>query len=247
MSWLSDFFKKPKPNLTPNITPMMPGQINPQAYGDLSKLSHNYISGQGTGFGDDYLSRTTNPAIAQIDANFNKRTVPFISNEASKRGLARSSIVQDQLGQADLQRNRDVDSLVAQFFQLNELQKKSDTQFGAQVGQNILTGDVNQQNQQAAQSERLANATAAQQNARSESNDAKLGQITQAVGTLLGGQNIGNLFKGLGQPAQGSALQSFGVQSLAGSQGPKTRLLGDINPNDLSGMNIDELLAFAGG
>src|SRR3990167_4647476 len=124
MSWLGDLFKgQKKVNLTPDIS--MPTQESLYFTPQLRDFAKKRIAGEDLGFGSDYLDKTTNPAIANIDANFKNKTLPLISSEASKRGLARSSIVTDQIGQADQQRNRDVNSLVAQFYQLNELQRKT--------------------------------------------------------------------------------------------------------------------------
>ena len=228
MSLLSSLFKTRKVNLTPSISVQSPREVNPEMYGTLSDLAKNYM--KGPGFGEGFLDKATNPAIANIDANFRNRTMPTLSNEASKRGLARSSIVQDQIGQADLQRNRDINSLVSQFYTLNEQQKKNDTQFGAGLGQNILGGDVSAQQQQAAASERLANATAADARARETRDTGLAGNIMQA-GAQLAVPALGGISSLLGGIPGMSGISDLLSKAQGGmdkfNNATKTNLLGD--------------------
>lgn len=227
MSLLSSLFKSKKVNLTPNITPQMPSDINPQAYGDLSKLSHNYINGVGTGFGEDFVNKVTNPVAQSMRRNYQNVTAPTISSNYSSRGLGNSSLAANAQGLAEGNVESDIGNLMAQFYNLNEAQKKSDTQFGAQLGQNILSNDVIAQHDMANQSERLANATAVDARAR-EANDRGLaGNILQAgsqlimpmsgalssIGAGMGG-NVGNFLSQIGNSGQQFGNQ-MNNQSLA--------------------------------
>ncbi len=115
--------------------PEVPGLGDLPHYLNLKQAAEDRISGKVAGFGDDFVGKATNPAIANIDANFQNRTLPTISSEASKRGLGRSSIVQDQIGQADQQRNRDINSLISQFTVMNEQQKKKDFSEGVGIAE----------------------------------------------------------------------------------------------------------------
>lgn len=228
MSMFSNFFGgSKKVNLTPDVTTLSPQEVNPKMYGSLSDLAKNYM--KGPGFGDDFLGKATNPAIANIDANFQNRTMPTLSNEASKRGLARSSIVQDQIGQADLQRNRDINQLMSQFYTLNEQQKKNDTQFGAGLGQDILGGDVASQHARVAESERLANATAADARGRETADNTKFGQFLQA-GAQLAVPALGGL-SSLSGMAGMSGISDLLSKAQGGmsqfNNATKTKMLGD--------------------
>lgn len=181
------FGKKSKPNLVPDIMP--PSATDSPLYGQLKDFAANRIKAgttgeetPGVGFGPDFVSKTSNPAIAQIDANFRDRTLPTISNEASKRGLARSSIVADQIGRADLQRSRDIDSMVADFYKLNEIQKKSDITEGVNVGNTLDTQYLNQGNQQAAESAKIRDLTLGVANTNN-ANDLK--RQNQVIGSMM--------------------------------------------------------------
>lgn len=217
MSLLSSLFKSSKKvDLAPKIVPLSPEQINPQAYGNLSRLSSKYINGEG-GFGNDYVDKTVNPVASSMRRNFKNVTSPFISNQYSARGLSRSNLASDAQGQAEGNVESDIGNLMAQFYQLNEAQKKTDTQFGAQVGQNLLSGDVNAQHTQAAASERLANATAADTRGRETADRATAGNIMQAGAQLAvpltGG--LSSMFSGI--PGMGG-LSSLLSQAQGGMQ-----------------------------
>ena len=215
MSWLSDLFSKPKPNLAPQITPLMPFQVNPQKYGELSGLSSDFIAGKGTGFGDQFVEKSSNPIASSMRRNFQNVTSPLLSNEYSKRGIARSNLAANAQGLAAGNVESDIGNLMAQFYTLNEAQKKTDQQFGANLGQTLLNNDVSQHNVQADASERLTNATAAQQNARSDRNSGLMmqGLATAAMG--LGGPIGGAIGGGLS-----SALTGMGLGKFAGAMAP---------------------------
>lgn len=249
MSLLSSLFKTKKVDLAPKIVPLQPYQINPQAYGDLSTLSHNYLNDKGTGFGEDFVNKTTNPVADAMRRNFRQFTAPQTASAYSSRGLGKSSLAANELGRQEGDVESNVGQLMAQFYRLNEAQKKSDIQFGANVGQNLLSGDVAAQHAQAAASERLANATAADTRARETRDTGLAGNIMQAGAQLLGpiGGAVSGIGGGIGGPV-GGFLQSIGGQSQAISnafpqQSSTTQILGKMNAQQLQGMDIQTLLA----
>lgn len=152
MSLLSTLFGSKKQNAAPAIVPLSPQQINPQAYGDLSTLAHNYTNGIGTGFGDSFVNNATNPVASSMRRNYQNVTAPTISSNYSSRGLGNSSLAANAQGLAEGNVESDIGNLMSQFYTMNEAQKKSDTQFGANLGNSLLGGDVAQQNKQAASS-----------------------------------------------------------------------------------------------
>lgn len=82
--------------------------------------------GKGIGFGSDYTSRVTNPAVAQREYRFAKKELPALSGELSGRGLGRSSIAGQQIGESMGQKERDINSYLAEAYAQDEAQKKLD-------------------------------------------------------------------------------------------------------------------------
>ena len=133
------FGKKDKPNLTQNYQAPPSAQSSPM-WGTLSEFAKRRIAGEDTGFGENWLSKTTNPAIAQSNARFQEQTVPFLNSQLSSRGVSRSAgagLATDILGRAERSQRRDIDSMVADFYRLNEMQKKTDQSEGVRVGENL--------------------------------------------------------------------------------------------------------------
>ena len=226
MSLLSNLFKSSKKvNLTPDEPYKMPSQINPDMYAKLSNLSKDYIEGKGTGFGEDYVNKNTNPVAEASRRNFRNVTSPLISSQYSSRGLGRSSLAANAQGLAEGNVESDISQLMAQFYNLNEQQKKTDTQFGANLGQNILTGDVNAQSNIAGASERLANATAGDARTREALDTAKAGKI---VGTLmnLAVPGSGGAFQ---QPTLPQQTQQTTGTNTASNNPIKTNIAGSSN------------------
>lgn len=213
MSLLSSLFKSSKKvNLTPSTTPLMPVQINPKKYGELSELSSRYM--QGPGFSSDFVEKSGNPQAQRMRADFQNYTSPFLSSQASARGLGRSTLALDQQRRGFQETESNIDQLMADLYKLNEAQKKSDTQFGANLGQNILSGDIGQQNQIAAASERLANATAADARGRETADKATSGNLLGAS-TMIGAPILAPL-----GGAIGGAMGSLGLGGLARTLAP---------------------------
>ena len=84
------------------------------------------LSGQGIGFDPRFVERTTSPVAAEREARFRTEEVPFISGEMSGRGLGRSTIAGETLRRAAGQKERDINSLIAEAYTQNEQQKKLD-------------------------------------------------------------------------------------------------------------------------
>ena len=252
MSWLSNLFKgAKKTNLTPDVS--YPKQENLYYTGKLRDLANQRLSGQGLGYGDEYVSKTSNPEIAQIENKFQTDTMPFLQNQLSKRGVARSGgsgLATDILGGAEWQKNLDVSSTVGKYYQLNELQKKADfTQ-----GLNLATGLQDQQkamlDDEAAASERLSQRTQEDSRYRQGYEDKKMGQSLQAaamalpaVGGALGtiggaiGGPVGGMIGSLGQGTTGLA-QSYQAMKQSPTLAP---ILGQIQN---TGMKPEEIIAY---
>lgn len=259
MSVLSSLFgKKKKPNLTPDVPRLQQSQLyftggNPGT--DLRDLlSKRLFRGEGLGFGEDFVSRTTNPAIQASENYFKEKTLPGINSQLSARGLARSAgpnLATDVLGKAHRDQNNYVDQMVAEFYKLNEMQKKSDFSESLGAAQNLGQQEERMAENRAAASERLANATAAQQNAFRQEDRQLAGLGLQAGANLLS-PGLGGIFSKLGmqtpsalyQGGNQSALNTFGVSGVTGSLSPRART---IDSQGLDAMNVQELLALFGG
>lgn len=168
MSVFSSLFKTKKQNLTPSVS--VPNADTAPNYNQLGTLARQRIQAgitgaetPGVGFGPDFVSKTTNPAIAQRNASFTNQEMPFLSSQLSARGVGRSGgagLATDVVSKAYEQKNRDVDNIYADMYKLNEAQKKQDITQGINLGDQLDSQFLNQGNAQASASERLANTTA---------------------------------------------------------------------------------------
>lgn len=236
MSLLSNFFRSSKKvNNTPDVTPLMPSQINPEMYGTLSKKAKDYTNGVGTGFGDSYVSSVTNPIIQASQRRFQNETVPFISSQASARGLGRSSIATDQLNKAGQEQQSQVDQLMAQFYNLNQTQKKSDERFGVGLGSDILSKDTSAQHDVAAASERLAERTAADTRQRESQDNAKVQQFGQSAVAL--GQSF------LPMPSMTPTVGPSQIPQMGqiGNNTGSPQILGRYDMNQVNQMNPQQI------
>lgn len=230
------FGKREKPNFMPDVMP--PNQEDLFFTPKLRDLASRRISGQDLGFGNDFVDKAANPAIANLDASFKNRTLPRINSEASKRGIARSSIVTDQIGQAEQQNNREVNDLISKFFTLNEAQKKTDfTQ-----GLNLATG---LQDQQAGLLQNKADASA-------KVRDLTAGRVADnnSISDKRQNATIGMLLNSVSPGMGSSFMQSNNNQpppaNTATSQSKSNQtqpdILGSINSEHLLGMSDDDLM-----
>lgn len=248
MSLLSSLFKgSRKVNLTPDVVPLMPQEINPEMYGNLSTLAKRRIQAgitgeetPGVGFGPDFVSKTTNPVADSMRRNYRQFTAPATASAYSSRGLGRSSLAANELGRQEGDVESNVGNLMAQFYQLNEAQKKNDIATGINTGSTILSNDVGAQHDIASASERLANATAADARYRESADNAKAQQLGQAAVALGAAPFTG-----------GASLAAFGVSGMGKTDSgiPKlgssatTQILGSKSNKEFE----DWLNSFLGG
>lgn len=211
MSLLSSLFRSKKPNLTPDVPYHMPASINPNQYNSLQDLSLKFQRGEGTGFGEDFVDKTTNPVANSMRRNFEQFTSPKISSNYSARGLGRSSLAANEQGRAQGDVEANIGNLMAQNYYLNQMQKKQDQQFGANLGQNILQGDVSRQGEIAAASEQLAGKTAEDARHRESRNATNAGKwIGTAMNAIVPGSGMAFTGQQTYQPTQPTASPNLG-------------------------------------
>lgn len=182
MSLLSSLFKTKKVNLTPDIS--YPTQEQLYYTPKLREITDRRLSGQDLGFGEDFLSKTANPVIAQREARFKNEDVPFLNSQLSARGVGRSAgkgLATDILGKASSEKTRDIDEIMSKFYLLDQQQRKADFGQALDVSRYMQDQQLGIKNNQASASERLANATAADARAR-ESRDTELAGKAVATG-----------------------------------------------------------------
>ena len=204
MAVLGFLGKKAKPNLSPSIEYPQQNQLyftSPTASQggyNLRDIFAKRLKGEGLGFGAEFVDKTANPVIAQREASFRNKTVPFLSNQLSARGVSRSGgsgLATGILGEAELSKNRDVDEIFSKMYQLNKMQEKTD--FGQALGEaNYLQGqEADMLGQRAAANERLTDKTAADAYKRMEYQDKGTGQLLglgmAAAAPFTGGASLG--------------------------------------------------------
>lgn len=191
-----------KPNLTPDV--QQPDQNNLYYTNQLRQNTQDRLNGQNLGFGPDFLSKTTNPAIAGIEANFQNKTVPFMASQLASRGISRSvgpNLASDTMMQAENQKNRDIANLQSQFYLLDQQQRKAD--YGQALGEaNTMQGQqADMLTNKANASERLANATAAQTNYNNQLQKQGAQSILQGSAYAL--PSVGGAFSSIGGALSG--------------------------------------------
>lgn len=213
------FGKKDKPNLAPSSIP--PSLDNLDQTTNLRDLvKRRMVNGQDLGYGDDFVSKTTNPAIAKIDSDFQNKTLPRISSEASKRGIARSSITTDQIGKAEADKNLNTDNMVAEFYKLNEMQKKADFGQALGVSENLQNQDASLQT---ARADAAANQVGRNVTAANLNNANDLKRQNQVIGSLA--NSIA--------PGSGSAFGAPAATKTATDVATKQNILGDDDYSQL--------------
>ena len=245
MSILSSLFgSKKKPNLQPDTPRLQQSQLyftggNPGT--DLRQLMSNRLfNGQGLGFGDDFVSRSTNPAIQASETQFREKTLPQINSQLSARGLARSAgpnLATDVLGKAQRDQSNYVDQMVADFYRLNEAQKKTDFSEALGAAQNLGNQEERMSESRAAASERLAGNTAAQQNMfRDQDRQLAMSGI-QAAGGFLSGGGLGNI-AGLVGKIPGIGGQLSGMLSAADKVATTNPKVGTLTLDNIDDQKI---------
>ena len=252
MAFLGGLFGgRRKPNLTPDVSVKTPAQASPGLYYPMSDLAKRRIQAAytgeetpGVGFGDDFVNKATNPQAERMRQDFQNYTSPFLSNQASARGVGRSILALDQQRRGAQEAQSEIDQLMSKFYVLNETRKKEDEDNGVSLGERLLGQDVSQSNLQASASERLANATAAQQN-KFQDQDREMGmKILQAGAVALGGPigqaaggGIGGILGSLGLGGVSKAFSPLGEgfnQGLNEMTKPGVMTLDDLQRLDSS-------------
>ena len=215
------FSKRAKPSFNSPVARPTQEQLHftPQLR-DL--VQRRVFKGQDLGYGEDFTSKATSPAIANLESSFQEKTLPFLSSELSKRGVARSAgagLATDVLGRAELQKNRDVNELISRFQVLNENQKKQDYGQALKLGENMQTQQAGLLSDVAQEGERVRDLSVEQTNIQNKAADVRQGRTMQAIAALIGaavggpaGAAIGGSLFGGGQggqtPSGGIALGS---------------------------------------
>jgi hypothetical protein len=186
MAILGFLGKKAKPNLTPPVEYPRAAELyfnsdtaSKGGY-SLRDLVSNRLKGQGLGFGEDFVSKTSNPVIAQREATFKNKTMPFLSNQLSARGVSRSAgngLATGIINEAELSKNRDIDEIYSKMYLLNKQQEKADTSEAIGLGENLNAQEAGMLRDRAAASERLTTATAADAYKRQEDQDKGNSQL----------------------------------------------------------------------
>lgn len=213
MEFLSNLFGRRSKEDVQLPTLTLPAFADYPVTQSLEKQILSGLAGQGIGYGDDFVSKSTSPMIAQLKADF--PDVQRASAEAfSGRGLGRSSLAAREQGELQAQQNRDINSLIAQATLQNLQQQKADESryqnLGMQFGQQ--QSGTNLQNQQMLQNQ------AVQQMALNEQVNAANQQAANfamglplAIGSAIATDNIA------------PALSAFGISS--GDTFGKTNLI----------------------
>ena len=247
MSWLSNIFGgRSKAVQAPQVT--IPSVGGYEQYEPLKRFGLDRMAGIGTGFGEDFVDRTSNPIASRSRQNFRNYTAPSISNQASSRGLARSNLTLNRLALSEQENENNIDQMLATNYRLNEIQKRGEMQEGAGLNERLLDRQSNRATQQAGlDASRNATNAGLQQGADQFAGQALTGLVgnsLQAGGGFVSGGGIQQLLGKFGLGGQQSpALQSFGLSGLTGSMGPQANILGNINLQQLQGMSPQELLA----
>ena len=233
--------KTKKTNLTPAIDYPGQGQLFFTSPGasqggfSLRDFAAKRIRGEGLGFGDDYVSKTTNPVASSLRRQFRNITSPFISNQYSSRGLSRSNLAADAQGKAEGDVESNIGDLMANFYQLNEAQKKTDETQALNLAQNLQGQEAGMLADIAGASERQVGRNIAGDQYQDRSKAEAGGRLVQALGSLVGGP-VGASLTGSGGVQKPVGQQVQGLFS-RGSSGVKTQLLGSSNADFESWLN----------
>jgi len=215
---LSEFlgFGKKKVNETPAIP--MPTQEQLTLTKNLRDYALRGEGFEGKGYGEGFLSKATNPVIANKEAMFREQTLPGIQNQLSSRGVARSAgsgLATDMVLRAEAQKNRDIDELMSKFYVLNEQQKKSDQSQMLRTATGLQDQEAGMLENRAAASERQAIRDTSQNNAFNAQQDANLNRtVSAALGAATGGSTGG--WSGALSGAQAAVSPTYASGTSAG-------------------------------
>jgi len=211
--------KKKKVNLTPDIPYASQEQLfftSPNASKEgysLKDFAAKRIKGEGLGFGEDFLDRSTSAPIKSREARFRENELPAINSQLSARGLARSAgpnLATDVLARAEAGKERDINDLISQFYVLNERQKKSDQSEGLRLAESLQGEQRGMLDNMAAASERLVGRNIAERDSRATSQAAAGQNILSSIGGFVGAGGLGNIGTALQNiPVMGNSVSGF--------------------------------------
>lgn len=109
----------------------------------LTDLLSERMAGQSVGFGDDFVSRTTDPAIATRDARYNEFEKPQISAELSARGMGRSTLAGDLIRRSFQDKERDISNILSERYLQNEMQKREEINAAIPQSEGVTMDEMN--------------------------------------------------------------------------------------------------------
>ena len=226
---LFDFLtgKSKKVNLTPDISyPTQEEAFFTGGGGSGVNLrdivKRRVFEGKDLGFGDEYLDKATNPAIKARQTRFREETMPTINSNLSARGLSRSAgpnLATDVVGKAERNTQSDIDELMSKFYQLNEIQKKSDFAQGLGLATGLQDQQIGMMNNRAAASERLSGRTQQDHRQREQVEQQAGKALTAAIAGAVTGGMAGMGGMGMGGSMGGHSLGASMASGAAGGGG----------------------------
>ena len=149
----------------------------------------------GVGFGQDFLSKSTNPVVKDRLRRLTEQTIPKISSDYSARGIGRSNLASNAVQRADRDTQNEIDQLISKFYVLDQAQRKTDISEGIRAGQSnqAFEQGVNRDIVSGDQFNRQAQYGADTQNAKI--NQADVGALISILGSaaapFTGGASLG--------------------------------------------------------
>jgi hypothetical protein len=123
---LFNFGKKKKVSEDIGERTLMPWEVpGGQEYLEINK---GRASGKGVGYRPEILSGTTSAYAKQRRGALEGYELPAIASGASARGLGRSSVVTSQIGRAEQEAGRDIESRVAEMALADENKRREEMQ-----------------------------------------------------------------------------------------------------------------------
>ncbi|MEN6414372.1 MAG: hypothetical protein ABFC84_16665 [Veillonellales bacterium] len=156
--------------------------------------------GAGIGFPTDYIDKATSPFIAERNAGWDLREKPALEASYGARGLSRSTIAARDIGQAYAQKERDINSIMADAYLKNLLQTKSDTARYENLAGDFARSEagIGAQNAGLENQFNVGNFNY-DQNRQTNANAQNQANINQAIGTAF---SVGSGIYGMGQQDQ---------------------------------------------
>lgn len=138
--------KKQKAPQIPHVTLPGPGDYfdYPAIQGEANRLLSQ------PGFGPNFEDKAGSPIAQGMRRRAEQQVYPQISNQFSSRGLGQSNLAANKQIQARQDTESDVNSLFAQLFQLNEIQKSNQATAGLGAKERMMGRAIERQTGQAA-------------------------------------------------------------------------------------------------